>query len=115
MASEDAVRPRRAVDGLGHSVKSLPPNAEAYRRTPEFTASTIPPGLMRQHRTKRGVWGRIRVLEGSLLYRVLSTEREEHVLSPAIAGVVEPEVPHEIEPIGPVRFYVEFLRVDGAS
>jgi hypothetical protein len=32
------------------------------------------------------------------------------VLSPDTPGVVEPEVPHEVEPLGGVRFFVEFLR-----
>ena len=38
---------------------------------------------------------------------------EEHVLGPGVEGVVEPEVPHEVEPLGPVRFFVEFLRLPG--
>ena len=35
---------------------------------------------------------------------------QEHLLSPKRIGVVEPEVPHEVEPVGAVRFFVEFLR-----
>jgi hypothetical protein len=30
-----------------------------------------------------------------------------------VDGVVEPRVPHEVEPSGTVRFYVEFLRSPG--
>jgi tellurite resistance-related uncharacterized protein len=91
-------------------VKPLPPSLVPYKRTPEFTQETIPPGLRRRHTTKRGVWGRIRVLEGSLLYRILEPEPEEHVLTPEIEGVVEPEAPHQIQARGWVRFFVEFLR-----
>ena len=32
------------------------------------------------------------------------------MLTPERPGVVEPEVAHEVEPLGPVRFLVEFLR-----
>jgi hypothetical protein len=49
------------------------------------------------------------VLSGSLRYRILGPDPEEHILSPERVGVVEPEVPHEVEPLGEVRFYVEFL------
>ena len=92
-------------------MKSLPPDVRAYQRTKEFDESSVPAGLTRKHTTKAGVWGRICVLEGSLAYRILEPETEEQLLAPGHDGVVEPEVPHEVEPRGSVRFYVEFLRV----
>ena len=88
-------------------MKSLPPNVVPYQRTKEFSETTVPPGLTRRHDTKAGVWGRICVLEGRLTYRILEPEVEEHVLSPGTEGVVEPQVPHEVDPIGEVRFFVE--------
>jgi tellurite resistance-related uncharacterized protein len=96
-------------------VKSLPPDAAAYQRTPEFSESSIPAALRRRHTTKPGVWGRICVLEGSLRYRILEPAQEDHVLSPGRPGIVEPEVPHEVEPLGRVRFFVEFLRESGGA
>lgn len=92
-------------------MKPLPANVSTYHRTPEFSEATVPAALTRRHTTKAGVWGSIRVLEGSLRYRILEPEREDHVLTPGSPGVVEPQVPHEVEPLGPVRFFVEFLRV----
>jgi len=91
-------------------MKSLPSNVTPYQRTKEFTETTIPGALTRRHDTKAGVWGRICVLEGSLTYRILEPEVEEHMLSPGTDGVVEPQVPHEVEPVGAVRFFVEFSR-----
>ena len=91
-------------------MKSLPPGLVAYQQTREFSETTVPRALLRSHTTKPGVWARICVRSGSLRYRILEPEAEEHLLSPARPGVVEPEVPHEVEPIGEVRFYVEFLR-----
>lgn len=93
------------------SAKRLPPGLEAYNRTPVFTQATVPAGLLRAHSTKAGVWGRIVVLEGKLIYRITDPRRprSEQVLSPTAPGVVEPTVLHEVEPQGAVRFLVEFL------
>jgi len=90
-------------------VKSLPPDVRPYRRTPDFDASSVPAGLLRSHTTKAGVWGRICVLEGELVYRILEPEIEERVLAPGIDGVVEPGVPHEVVLREGARFFVEFL------
>ncbi|MDT7953738.1 MAG: DUF1971 domain-containing protein [Acetobacteraceae bacterium] len=50
----------------------------------------------------------VRVLEGRPLYRVLDPA-SERVLDPAGApGRVEPGLPHEVAPLSPVRFLVEF-------
>ena len=96
-------------------MRTLPENLVAYRETPEFSETTVPTALCSRHTTKRGVWARICVREGSLRYRILEPRVEEHLLAPGRPGIVEPEVPHEIEPVGPVRFHVEFLRKEGRS
>ena len=92
---------------------SLPNGLVSYRRTPEFTSESVPAGLKRAHSTKEGVWGLIHVSEGHLRYRILDERRErvELMLAPGSPpGVVEPTILHEVEPIGPVRFQVEFFR-----
>lgn len=89
----------------------LPPGSTNYRSTPLFTETTVPAGLLGRHATAPGVWGLIRVQEGRLLYRVLEP-LSERVLDPAAPpGLVEPTVPHQVAPLGPVRFQVEFYRV----
>jgi len=94
---------------------ALPEGVAPYRKTPVFTETTIPAGLLRSHSTAAGVWGLIHVLEGRLRYRVIEAG-EERVLEPgAPPGVVEPTVTHEVAPLGPVRFYVEFHRHAGPS
>jgi tellurite resistance-related uncharacterized protein len=94
---------------------TLPEGVAPYRKTPVFTEATIPGGLLRSHSTATGVWGLIHVLEGRLLYRVIEMG-DERVLEPgAPPGVVEPTVLHEVAPLGPVRFYVEFHRHAGPS
>jgi tellurite resistance-related uncharacterized protein len=91
-------------------MKSLPTNVFPYKRTPEFTEITVPASLLRSHDTKDGVWGKIVVLEGTLLYRILEPQIEEILLSSNRCGVVEPTVRHEVVPSAGVRFYVEFHR-----
>lgn len=91
-------------------MKALPPDAQPYRRTPEFTEETVPSGLKSSHSTKSGTWGRIVVLEGRLLYRILQSPVEELCLDSDNPGVVEPEIEHEVQPLGKVRFYVQFYR-----
>lgn len=94
-------------------MKALPADLVPYKRTAIFTESTIPAGLRRSHTTKAGAWAKIVVLSGQLRYRILAEPAEEHVLDPDRPGVVEDTVPHEVEPLGPVSFYVEFYARPG--
>ena len=91
-------------------MKTVPANVSRYAATPEFTDATVPQHLLDSHETKPGVWAKIVVLEGSLLYRILGPEVEEYELSPERPGVAEPEVPHRVEITGPVRFQLELYR-----
>lgn len=91
-------------------MKPLPSGVTPYKRTPEFTEQTVPPGLLHEHQTKESVWGRIVVLEGQLQYTINEPEIEVHILDQEHFGVVEPSVRHEVKPLGKVRFYVEFNR-----
>ncbi len=91
-------------------MKELPANVSAYKRTDTFSENTIPAGLLKSHNTKAGVWGKIVILKGELRYRILEPQIEEHVLTADRFGVVEPQVRHEVMPLGEVSFYVEFLK-----
>jgi len=90
-------------------MKTLPKNVTEYKRTPSFTENTVPKGLLRSHTTKSGTWGKIVIEQGLLLYRILEPEIEEIELSTDKFGVVEPQVQHEVEPLGKVKFHVEFM------
>jgi len=80
-----------------------------YKITPVFDENTLPAGFRRDHRTKPGVWGIIRVLEGRLRYQVLDPASET-TLEPGRPGLLLPDVPHLVEPLGPMRMQVEFYR-----
>lgn len=89
---------------------SLPPEVSMYRQTAEFDEHTLPDGLRNRHTLKRGSWARIVVLEGRLLYVIEREPESAFVLTPALAGIVAPEVPHHVSPRGPVRLRIEFYR-----
>jgi tellurite resistance-related uncharacterized protein len=90
-------------------MKQIPEDVTAYKKTPVFTEDSVPNGLLNEHQTKEGVWGKIVVLEGKLLYTI-STPEEENTLDVDHFGVVEPAVIHQVKPLGKVAFYVEFYR-----
>ena len=89
----------------------LPKNASAYKQTKLFDASSVPKGLLADHQTKAGTWGVIHVQEGQLAYRITEPGFEEDlILGPTNLGIIAPEHKHHVEPLGPVKFYVEFYR-----
>ena len=91
-------------------METLPDDVVVYKRTPSFNEKAVPPGLLKSHSTRAGTWGRIVVEHGRLRYRILEPSIEEVILQPGTEGVVAPGQEHEVEPIGEVRFHVEFLR-----
>ena len=86
---------------------SLPPDVKPYRRTAEFTEQTLPAALRKHHSTKPNVWALIHVLEGRVRYCVPAWNHDE-ILEPGKLGLVAPQVEHFVEPLGPLRMYVEF-------
>jgi len=91
----------------------LPPGLAPYRRSATFTEATVPAALLRDHDSKEGSWGLIHVEDGALRYRIPAPRRAafETILSPDPApGLIEPTIRHNVEPLGPVRFHIEFWR-----
>ena len=91
-------------------MQKLPKHVTCYGRSPEFSEKSIPESIRSSHSTKTGTWARIVVVEGRLLYQVLEDAVSEAELSPEAPGIVAPEVAHRVEPIGEVRFFIEFYR-----
>ena len=86
---------------------AMPPSAREYKRTPTFSADTLPAALRADHRTKAGTWARIVVEVGALDYHARGRVQR---LTPDVAGLVEPERPHHVTPVGPMCMHVEFWR-----
>lgn len=97
---------------------ALPAGLRPYSCTAVFTQDTVPAALLKAHNTKDGAWALIRVLEGELIYRVTDPRRpaSQTVLTAHTPpGVIEPTILHAVEPVGAVRFFVEFHRQEIAS
>lgn len=91
-------------------MKNLPENVNSYKKTATFNQETVPAGLLKAHTTKAGTWGKINIISGKLLYMIETEPQESIELSPSKYGVVEPEVPHHVQPLGEVEFFVEFYK-----
>ena len=78
-----------------------------YRSTPIFDEKTLPAALRGEHKTKAGVWGVIQVIEGELRFSLANGESET-ILTPGSPGLILPEQPHWVEPVGPMRMQVHF-------
>ena len=81
--------------------------SQPYRTTPVFDETSLPAALRRDHRTKAGVWGVIRVLEGEVVFTLLNPPDEQR-LTPERPGVILPDQPHFVTPVGRTRMQVEF-------
>ena len=82
-------------------------SVQPYRSTPVFDEKTLPAALRTRHDTKAGVWGVIRVIEGRLRLTYLDPPRDVE-LDPRTPGLVLPQQPHFVEPLGPMKMRVDF-------
>ncbi len=80
--------------------------SKPYSSSPVFDQDTLPQALRRQHSTKAGTWGVIRVLAGEA--RLHLADGGVRTLSREAPGIVSPEQVHWVEPVGPVRLQVDF-------
>ena len=105
------------------AMKDLPSEVVQYSQVPKkedpgvFTATSIPKGLLKNHSTKAGTWGVIRVRQGQLNYVITAADDQEKeeaafVLDVAAPGIIEPLVLHQVAPLtDDVEFVVEFYRL----
>jgi len=77
-----------------------------YKTTQVFDEETLPAALRREHRTKAGAWGIVRILEGQL--RLRFPDGRDELLDMDTPGLIRPEETHWVEPIGQMRMQVEF-------
>jgi tellurite methyltransferase len=93
----------------------LPGGLEVVRSTRIFDEGSMPAGLRRAHRVAAGLWGRLHVEEGTLRFRAATQPPMEVELGPGGIQPIPPETDHDVEPEGPVRFFVQFLGRSRAS
>lgn len=96
--------------------REMPEGHAPYRSTPTFDEASVPKALLRAHDTKAGVWAHIRVERGELEYTIHwpGGRDERDVIGAGAPGIVVPEIPHAVRPLGPVSFRVEFWRATSA-
>lgn len=88
-------------------MRDMAQSVAPYRSTPIFDERTLPVALRREHRTKPGVWGVVRVLEGEVKLSFIDPPNAL-IVSPGSPGLLLPDQPHFVEPVGTMRMQVEF-------
>ncbi len=91
------------------SLRSLPNGLVPARRTPLFDHASLPPALVKAHRT--AVWAELRVQAGSV--RSVDLEGEsprDDRLEAGDSAIVAPGVEHRVELSTDAVFYIQFFR-----
>lgn len=80
-----------------------------YGASPIFDEQSLPDALRKDHRTKPGTWGVLRVLAGEVRLIFLDPP-SEHLVTPDNPVIIPPQATHYVVPIGPMTMQVEFYR-----
>lgn len=88
---------------------ALPAGLRLGRTTTEFTAETVPAGLLAAHRVADDVWGRLRVDAGTVVF-VVEGSGARRIVNTGEYQVIAPGLLHHVEPSSDARFIVEFHR-----
>lgn len=88
----------------------FPTTVFCYKTSPEFTQDSIPKGFLKSHSTKAGVWAKIIINNGQLLYILDNSKEETQLLNIDTDGIIVPEMLHHVAASGNVNFHVEFYR-----
>ena len=93
-------------------MKLLPSNTKPYKRTKTFSRETVPAGFLSEHATKTGVWGRLNVETGQLVFVITEPgEEEEITITPTTPAIIAPEQRHHVRlDDSAVTFHLEFLK-----
>jgi len=96
-----------ATDDRGEATErpGLPDGLIPGRRTPEFSAETVPPALRRDHQTT--VWARLEVSAGTLEF--IEGDRDPVLATPDRPIVIAPNSPHRVVPSADASFAVQFF------
>ena len=93
----------------------LPDNLDLVRTTDEFDEHTVPPGLLKAHRTASGVWGNLTVRSGSLDFAFEDDANSLRSVETGGSQPIPPGRPHRVILTGPTKFAVEFYRSDSSA
>ncbi len=93
----------------------LPTGLKPIRTTDTFDNDTVPAGLLRAHRVADGVWGRLVVHTGTVIF--IFDDEPEHPIAVSAGGsvAIPPARQHHLELHEPASFAVEFHRIPSAA
>jgi tellurite methyltransferase len=80
--------------------------------TPEWDENSVPLGLLCSHTVDPRTWGQIVVRDGQLRFMASTKPTIDVVLGVKDVQAIPPDVEHEMHPLGPVHFSVQFLGID---
>ena len=82
-----------------------------FKETREFSADTVPAGLLKDHALLEGVFGKLILKKGTLKFIVTETGCEQEVsLAKGDVHIIEPLIRHKVE-LGPdAVFFIEFFK-----
>ncbi|HVB07175.1 MAG TPA: DUF3565 domain-containing protein [Acidimicrobiales bacterium] len=86
----------------------LPEGLALARTAGPFDASTLPGGLLRDHRVARGTWGELLVLEGSVRFVMAVDPPFARLVGVGDRQAIPPEVAHHLVLDGPVTLSIDF-------
>jgi len=89
--------------------RTIPEGATVYKSTPTFDQDTVPKGLLFEHSLKKGVWGQLVVLRGSVVF---CEGDSRQTLKEGDSWTVLPEVVHHLSLTGEVALRVDFLKTE---
>ena len=106
--------PAEGVRWFGWHIPAAPPppvmpaQMALVRTTPRFGSDTVPAGLLRAHQVAEGVWGRLRVVSGTVVFVFDDDPDHPTVLWSGDHIDIPPQRAHHLEPEPGSQFEVEF-------
>ena len=90
-------------------MQELPEAVQAYQKTQVYTDKTTPGMMKNDHRVRSGVWAKIVVQKGEVIYEI-PDRNESATATPETPVIIEPLVTHRILPKAGAKFYLEYYR-----
>ena len=90
-------------------MQEIPETVRAYQKTQTYTDKTTPGMMKNDHRVRAGVWAKIVVQKGEVIYEI-PDRNESTTLTADSPGIIEPLVTHRIMPQAGAKFYLEYYR-----
>ena len=87
----------------------LPSGLRVARTAGPFDNDTLPAGLRRPHQVGERTWGLLRVLAGSVDFRLETEPALEVHLEQGAEQAIPPQVPHVLTIAGPMTVEIDFL------